>query len=142
MIFINDSVSSSLTTRDVERICTNLINKNEISYRKDIFSTFKNYMKYDPELVTFRKIANEKFCTELDLVTNSKLSDSTKIINETIDTKISQLVKTEPVDLMVKKISTELEPQISQLEHLSAFNVGLGITNMAILGFFIFSQKK
>lgn len=123
MIYIGDSLNNSnyVSDQEIKRICTNIIDRHED---------------------TFKKLANEKFSQELELVTKSKLCELDKTINELINSSIDHFASTRPVDLIVNKIYDELNPQISQAEELGILNIGLGITNLIIFTFLLFNVRK
>jgi hypothetical protein len=135
MIFINES-SSNLSS-EIDR----LIDKKLRTHRQDVFSSFKDYIKYDPDFIAFRNLTTEHYSKELDKCLNLKLESGCTQINTAIDTKINTLVATQPVDLMVTKIKKDIDPEIKSNETLGFINLALSITNGVMLGYLLLKKN-
>ncbi len=123
------SCDDIIFNKRIEIIANRVFNKNFSDYTKDIHTNLKNYIKYDPELITFRNLSIEHYNKILDENTKKNIIKANISINNIFNNKLEEIQKISPVDIIIKSI----EPKLNTNQNLTYFSIGLGIANLACL---------
>jgi hypothetical protein len=113
----------------IESIAKNVFNREIEIYKKDIYSSFKYYMIYDPKFITFRNLSIDHYNKTLDKETCFQLKKASDSINDIMNNKISQIKKEPPVDILIKSTLKEIEPVVTQTNNYAKAGLMLGFVN-------------
>ena len=127
MSFNNDYL---LNTR-IENVASKVFYKKLDENKKDIFSLLKYYVKYDPELTSFRNLSIEHYNKIMDSKTTIEIEKASGKITRLIDRKIYEIEKTKPVDIIVASAVKHVEPDIQNNRFIATSGLILGICNLA-----------
>ncbi len=125
------SCNDFITKRYIEKVALNTFDNQMDLYKKDIFSTLKYYVKYDPELVTFRNMSADYYNKMLDEKTQFHISKAGTQISKIVDDKIAQVDKMTPIDILTSATCKKIKPDVDQAKSSANFAIGLGIINLA-----------
>ena len=123
--------------RYIENLAKGVFDKEMDIFRKDIYSLLKTYVKYDPDLVTFRNITIDKYNQIIKKETISHITNTTNLINNIINNKINEVKDTAPVDIIVSSTLKQIEPTISKTNNYATAGLALGVVNLAGLAYLI-----
>jgi hypothetical protein len=115
----------------METIASRIFDVKMQNYRADIFSNLKHYIKYDPELISFRNISIDHYNKMLDGKTALHIEKARGEINKLIDKKICEIEKTPPVDLIVATTLKRVEPSIQNSKFIATCSLVASIINVA-----------
>ena len=125
------SCNDFITKRYIEKVALNTFDSQMDVYKRDIFSSLKYYIKYDPELVTFRNMSADYYNKMLDEKTKLHVGKAGTQIAKVIDDKIAQVEKMPPVDIIINSTVKKLQPEIADTKSSVNFAIGLGLINFA-----------
>lgn len=125
------SCNDFITKRYIEKVALNTFDSQMDVYKRDIFSSLKYYIKYDPELVTFRNMSADYYNKMLDEKTKLHVGKAGTQIAKVIDDKIAQVEKMPPADIIINSTVKKLQPEIAETNSLVNFSIGLGLVNLA-----------
>lgn len=125
------SCNDFLTKLYIEKVALNVFDKHMDVYKRDIFSSLKYYIKYDPELVTFRNMSADYYNKMLDEKTKFHIGRAGTQITQLIDNKIAQVDKMTPADIIIDSAVNKVKPDIKESQCAANFAIGLGIINLA-----------
>ncbi len=125
------SCNDIVTKRYIEKVALNTFDNQMDMYKRDIFSSLKYYIKYDPELVTFRNMSADYYNKMLDEKTKLHISKAGTQISKIVDDKIAQVDKMTPIDILTNISCKKIKPEVDQAKSSANFAIGLGIINLA-----------
>ncbi len=114
----------------MENIASLVFDKQMDNYKKDIYSTLKYYIKYDPELTTFRNMSVDYYNKMLDEKTKVHVLKAGTQINKLIDAKLYEIEKTPPADIIIASTLKQVEPSINTNKTLATVGITLGLCNL------------
>ncbi len=114
----------------MENIASRVFDKQMDNYKKDIYSTLKYYIKYDPELTTFRNMSVDYYNKMLDEKTKVHVLKAGTQINKLIDAKLYEIEKTPPADIIIASTLKQVEPSINTNKTLATVGITLGLCNL------------
>ncbi len=114
----------------MENIASRVFDKQMDNYKKDIYSTLKYYIKYDPELTTFRNMSVDYYNKMLDEKTKGHVLKAGTQINKLIDAKLYEIEKTPPADIIIASTLKQVEPSINTNKTLATVGITLGLCNL------------
>ena len=123
--------------RYVENLAKGVFDNEMDTCRKDIYSLLKTYIKYDPDLVTFRHISIDKYNKIIDKETTVHITNTTNLINSMIDNKINQVKDTAPVDIIIASTLKQIEPGMTKTNNYATAGFALGVVNLIGLAYLI-----
>lgn len=129
------SCNDFITKRYIEKIALSTFDSQMDMYKRDIFSSLKYYIKYDPELVTFRNMSADYYNKMLDEKTKLHIGKAGTQIAKLIDDKIAKVDKMAPADIIIDSTVNKVKPAIVQSQNTANFAIALGIVNLAGLAY-------
>ena len=127
----------------IERICSRLLLSNINNYRDDIFKNLRNYIKYDPELKTFRNLSLEHYNEVVDGQQGIRLAETETKINDIIDKKVRLLTNEQPINIITDSVSKSIDKKynstIDNTRIISMIGIGIGLANIAGM-FYLFNK--
>ena len=127
----------------IERICSRLLLSNINNYRDDIFKNLRNYIKYDPELKTFRNLSLEHYNEVVDEQQGIRLAETETKINDIIDKKVRLLANEQPINIITDSVSKSIDKKynstIDNTRIMSIVGIGIGLVNIASL-YYLFNK--
>ncbi len=121
----------------IENISRRVFNREIEIYKKDIYSSLKYYIKYDPDLTAFRNLSIDHYNKIIDKETGSQVKKATNLINNIVDDKINQIKQKPPVDIIIDSTMKQIKPEIDQNEKYAKAGLVLGIVNFVGLVYLI-----
>lgn len=127
----------------IERICSRLLLSNINNYRDDIFKNLRNYIKYDPELKTFKNLSLEHYNEVVDGQQGIRLAETETKINDIIDKKVRLLANEQPINIITDSVSKSIDKKynstIDNTRIMSMIGIGIGLVNIASL-YYLFNK--
>lgn len=127
----------------IERICSRLLLSNINNYRDDIFKNLRNYIKYDPELKTFKNLSLEHYNEVVDGQQGIRLDETETKINDIINKKVRLLANEQPINIITDSVSKSIDKKynstIDNTRIMSMIGIGIGLVNIASL-YYLFNK--
>ena len=133
------SCNDYVTKRYIEKVALNTFDSQMDVFRKDIFSSLKYYIKYDPDLVTFRNISADYYNKMLEEKTKLHIGKAGTQIVKLVDDKIAQVEKMPPANIVIDSAVNKVKPDIANATYSANFAIALSLVNFAGL-FYLFKR--
>ncbi len=124
------SCNDFITKRYIEKVAINAFDNQMDLYKRDIFSSLKYYIKYDPDLILFRNMSTDYYNKILEDKTKLHIGTAGTQISKIIDDKIGQVDKMTPIDILTNATCKKIKPDIIEAKNSANFALGLGIINL------------